>query len=348
MNSMTEQERKDLIGELFQKKLDTCDDGHECDMYLFDLEEMSENVVSSFQLPLSVVPNLKVNGKEYIVPMVTEESSVVASCAKALNTLNKYGFYSHVLLKTYSYGTIYLRAASDELKELFWVFFPQMKELCKDSHGRKITGYSITQANEYIRVLIQFSVGETMGANYINKSLEKIATFIKEKIECEIIACILTNETDYKVVSKISFDCSEVNNNFLVLADIAKVDEYRMVTHNKGILNGIEAVCLALGQDTRALFYGLKRQCLTTYVKNGDKIDATITLNLNIGVVGGAIDYHPQAKKNYEMLGCPNKKELAGILASIGLAQNFSEIKAITEEGICLGHLKLHNQKKGG
>lgn len=314
------------------------------------LDIMSENVISSFHLPYSVAPNLLLNNKEYIVPFVTEESSIVAACSKTFTTFYKYGGFFSELINDTCYGTIYLIGDFLKIQSFIKTNKNLLIEKSVYSHCRHIKDITCINYEDFIQILFSFNVGETMGANYINKVLESAGQWIKESIsDINIISCILSNITDYTIRCRGMIELSELKNpnNFILLNKIAEKDLYRRATHNKGILNGIVSVGLSIGQDIRALTSGIieKNEHLTKYTIDGKYLECEINLPLNIGIVGGCINFHPHVLQSLSLLNNPSKFELGGIISATGLAQNFAALKVLTEEGINAGHLKLHNIK---
>lgn len=350
---------------------------------LFD--GFSENTISNFYMPFGIAPNFKINEKVYAVPMVIEESSVVAAASNAAKYwLDRGGFISNVI-STHKIGQVHFlyKGNASKLKS----YFPELKELlisgCEDitrnmeKRGGGIREIELVDLSELepncYQLRAKFETCDSMGANFINSVLERFGVILVEKIqendlfnyqekEVQILMCILSNLTpDCLVESYVQCevkDLGEVNGypaeifaeRFAQAVRIAGFDPYRATTHNKGIMNGIDAVVIATGNDFRAV-----ESCIHTYAaKDGQyrslseaKIeDGIFTFSLKVplalGTVGGLTALHPLAKKSLELLGMPSASELMQITASVGLAQNFAAVKSLVTTGIQQGHMKMH------
>lgn len=348
-------------------------------------EGFSENTLTNFHLPFGVAPNFLINGKEYCVPMVTEESSVVAAASNAAKFWMERGGIKATVLSTIKIGQVHFYYKGN--KEKFKSFFPELKnkliEDTKDLTGNmEKRGGGITQIElidftskepDYYQLKVSFETCDSMGANFINSVLEAFGDILKREVgssnffaenerEIEVNMCILSNYTpDCLVRAEVSCPVEAlgfINNiSAKVFADrfcksvrIATIDSYRATTHNKGILNGIDAVVIATGNDFRAV-----ESCVHTYasrngyyqslseakIENGQFV-FSLTLPLALGTVGGLTKLHPLANKSLQLLGNPTAAELMQIVASVGLAQNFSAVRSLVTTGIQQGHMKMH------
>jgi len=345
----------------------------------------SENTITNFFLPFGVAPNFKINNKLYAVPMVTEESSVVAAAANAAKFWFDRGGFKAEVISTLKIGQVHFnyKGSFEKLK----TFFPTLKSdlilgtrditANMDKRGGGIVDIELIdlsdQLEHYYQLRCSFETCDSMGANFINSVLERFGQLLVELVQendilsyhekdIKIIMCILSNYTpDCLVHAEVScaidmlgeiegMPAEEFATKFVQAVKIAKIDPYRAATHNKGIMNGIDSVVLATGNDFRAI-----EACVHTYAcKSGtysSLSDASIengvfkfwmTLPLALGTVGGLTALHPLAKKSLELLGKPSAEELMKITAVVGLAQNFAAVKSLTTTGIQQGHMKMH------
>lgn len=349
------------------------------------LDEFSENTISNFHLPYSIAPNFLINGKTLAVPMVIEESSVVAAASKSAKFWYNLGGFQTEIIDTEKVGQVHflwhddvskLENRFDELKK---IFLESTAEITRNMQKRgggikdiKLKNLSDKEP-DLMQLFVTFETIDSMGANFVNSCLEKIAdTFRKwhrNQVEMkadglEIIMSILSNltpncmvrcwvETDVKnldgIVKGVSGD--EFAKKFQTAVRIAQVDPYRATTHNKGIYNGVDAVVLATGNDFRAI-----EACGHTYASLSEMGYTSLTscsiedgifhfelkLPIAMGVVGGLTNLHPLVKLSHELLDYPSAKELMGIAAAAGLANNFGAVKSLTTTGIQQGHMKMH------
>ena len=346
-------------------------------------DEFSENTISNYYLPFAIAPNFLINNKIYTVPMTIEESSVVAAASKAAKFWMKNGGFKAEVIDSEKIGQVHFLFSGDK-KILFEYFnfvkpylFESTIEITKkmESRGGGINSIElIDKSNEldgYYQIFATFNTVDAMGANFINSCLEQFAeTFYKSVLkfnhrelkqkDIEIIMSILSNFVPKCLVtSSVSCRVSELNKlepetkNFaekIVRAiEIANIDIHRAVTHNKGIMNGIDAVAIATGNDFRAIEAGVhayasdgKYKSLSkAYIKN-DIFYFELKLPLAVGTVGGVTNLHPLVKLALEILENPNSKELMNIIASVGLAQNFGALRSLVSSGIQKGHMKMH------
>ena len=333
-------------------------------------DEFIENTISNFYVPYAVAPNFIINGREYAIPMAIEESSVVAAASLVAKFWSiRGGFRAHVLSTT-KVGQIHFMYDGN-FKDLSTYFRKMKKSLIEATdtitqnmrkRGGGIVEIDLLDKSDelpnYYQLYTTFETCDSMGANFINSCLEAIAREFKNK-EIKIIMGILSNYVpDCLVRAEVSCDIEdffEDNSSyyaekFVEAVQIANVDPYRAVTHNKGIMNGIDAVVLATGNDFRAVEAGVhayaakdgKYSSLTHCTITDGIFKFWIEIPLALGTVGGLTNLHPLVKFSMEMLQKPTAKDLMNIVAVAGLAQNFGAIKSLTTTGIQEGHMKMH------
>jgi hydroxymethylglutaryl-CoA reductase len=351
---------------------------------LFD--EFSENTLSNFYIPFGIAPNFIINQKKYSVPMAIEESSVVAAaCRSAKFWAERSGFNFEVIDKI-KIGNIHFFWEGEDSKLLndFLIrhkpqLFNDLAVLNKNMQKRQAGLIDVelvdksSELKNYYKFEFKFKTADAMGANYINSMLEKAAELIQQYLaqDClipdllkkiDINMCILSNYTPQCLVkawvecdvAKMKFSDEMTGETFvrrfIQAINIAKVDPYRAVTHNKGIMNGVDALVLATGNDFRAIeacahAYAAKDghyKSLTDACIHNNKFYFSITLPLSVGVVGGLTSLHPLAKIALKILKNPSADELMGVMACLGLAQNFSAVQSLVTTGIQKGHMKMH------
>jgi hydroxymethylglutaryl-CoA reductase len=343
-------------------------------------DEFIENTISNFYLPLGVAPNFTINGKNYTIPFAVEESSVVAAASKAAKFWDARGGFKTTILGTEKIGQVHFMYEGDKqkLKEYFHFIKPfllsETEGITKNmkKRGGGISDIQLVDKTEalenYYQLHATFQTKDSMGANFINSCLEQFAKTFKNKSEefginsIQIVMSILSNFVPNCVVrAEVSCPVSELNEDanitssefaekFLTAVKIAEVEPYRAVTHNKGIMNGIDAVVLATGNDFRAVEAGVhayaskdgKYTSLShAKIENGI-FTFWLDVPLALGTVGGLTNLHPLVKFSLEMLGNPSATELMEIVAVAGLAQNFAALRSLTTSGIQQGHMKMH------
>ena len=341
-------------------------------------DEFAENTLSNFYLPFAIAPNFLINNKYYTIPMVTEESSVIAAASKAAKFwLNKGGFKAEVISTT-KIGQVHFiykgdyETLNDYFKKIKPKLFSDVDFLTTNMNkrGGGIKDIKLINLNDqienYFQLKATFDTKDAMGANFINSCLEQFSETLKDNFkdssQIEIIMSILSNYVPECIVkAEVSCPIEELRDksiispmifakNFVRAVNIAEVDKYRAVTHNKGIMNGIDAVVIATGNDFRAVesgahAYASKSGSYTSltraYIDN-DIFNFSIEIPLALGTVGGLTKLHPLANLALEMLENPNAKDLMKITAVAGLAQNFAAIKSLITTGIQHGHMKMH------
>lgn len=348
-------------------------------------DEFSENTISNFDLPFGIAPNFEINGKTYAVPMVIEESSVVAAASLGAKFWLERGGFKARVISTTKVGQVHFKWQGP--KEKLQKFFNDQKDVLlnnlthltvnMEKRGGGITALELVDMTDKIENYWQLKLSaqtcDAMGANFINSILEEMAQLFKSMVlysnefqasekEVLIIMCILSNYTpDCVVECSVSCpiaDLGEVNGfspelfaeKFATAVEIAVVDPNRAVTHNKGIMNGIDSVVLATGNDFRAIeacahAYAARDgqyRSLTKVSLSDDTFTFSIKIPLAVGTVGGLTSLHPLAKTSLAVLGNPSAQELMMIMAAVGLAQNFGAVKSLVTTGIQKGHMKLH------
>ena len=342
--------------------------------------QMVENQIEVYGLPYGIVPELIVNGKSYIVPMVTEEPSVIAAASYASKLINMAGGTTTVQEKREMIGEIAIvkspltleevKTKLDEQKESLFTFANNAHpSIVKRGGGiREIwVEEKSTDKERFYIFYVSVDTKEAMGANMLNTILEALVSPIEALTGGESIMAILSNLATNSVVtarcvlSPRILDTrttkgEDVINRIVLASEFSKADPYRATTHNKGIMNGIDSVVIATGNDWRAIEAGShayaslsgKYQPLTSWTKDeGGNLVGTITLPLPVGTVGGSISIHPGAQFAHELLSHPSAVELAGIIASIGLAQNLAAVRALVTDGIQKGHMRLQAKSLG-
>ena len=346
-------------------------------------DEFSENTISNYYLPFAIAPNFMINNKVYTVPMAIEESSVVAAAGKAAKFWMNHGGFKAEVIETEKIGQVHflfngnkkiIHNYFDFVKPLF---FEKTKNITKkmNSRGGGILDIILVDKTSdlegYYQIFATFNTVDAMGANFINSCLEEFSQIFYNSIslykgdklninDIEIIMSILSNHVPNCIVkSVVSCKVNELNSlepdtaNFakriIKAIEIANNDIFRAVTHNKGIMNGVDAVALATGNDFRAIEAGAHAYASTgnykslsnAYIKD-DLFYFELKLPLAVGTVGGVTSLHPLVKIALEILENPNSKDLMKIIASVGLAQNFGALRSLVTTGIQKGHMKMH------
>ncbi len=348
-------------------------------------DEFIENTITNFYLPLGVAPNFLINGKYKTIPMAIEESSVVAAAAKSAKYWANRGGFKATVLNTEKIGQVHFIYKGDVLKlEYFFneiknKFLVATESITKNMQKRGGGILDIELRNKtnlienYFQLHVTFETKDSMGANFINSCLEQIAKTLKEEAtqfeafsevekNIQVVMSILSNYVPNCVVrAEVSCkveDLAEKNienprefaEKFVQAVQIAEVEPYRAVTHNKGIMNGIDSVVLATGNDFRAVEAGIHayasrngQYSSLSHAKIEDGIFSFwLEIPLALGTVGGLTSLHPLVKLSLEMLEKPSAKELMEIVAVAGLAQNFAALRSLTTTGIQEGHMKMH------
>lgn len=347
-------------------------------------DSFSENTLSNYFLPFGIAPNFLINDKVYHIPMVIEESSVVAAASSAAKFWSTRGGFKTRVISTVKKGHVHFLWSGEKL--LITSSFPELKSrLINDTdsitarmqeRGGGIVSIALKDYSDklenYFRLAVDFETADSMGANFINTVLEAMAgtlqSFIQEKFpkdaeKLDIIMSILSNHVPECLVEcTVSCPVNQLEKvdgstpaevfarKFKTAVDIACIDHYRAATHNKGIMNGIDAVVIATGNDFRAVEAGVHTYAATGgFYKSLSKVELqdnrfifSLQIPMAVGTVGGLTTLHPLAKRAMQILQNPNARELMMIIASIGLASNFAAVKALVTKGIQQGHMKMH------
>ncbi|WP_412986474.1 hydroxymethylglutaryl-CoA reductase, degradative [Pontimicrobium sp. IMCC45349] len=348
-------------------------------------DEFIENTITNYYLPLGIAPNFLINNSVYTIPMAIEESSVVAAASKAAKFWYDRGGFKTKVISTTKIGQVHFmyHGNHDHLVSFFKSVKPLLlkdaKPLTKnmEKRGGGILDIELrdktNEINGYYQLHATFETKDAMGANFINSCLEQFANtfnteaqkfddFSETEKDIQIVMSILSNYVPECLVrAEVSCNVEDLTENenisptefankFIQAVNIAEVEPYRAVTHNKGIMNGIDAVVLATGNDFRAVEAGVhayaarngKYSSLThASVENG-VFKFWIEIPLALGTVGGLTSLHPLVKLALEMLNKPSAEELMQIVAVAGLAQNFAALRSLTTTGIQQGHMKMH------
>ena len=334
-----------------------------------DANRMIENAIGMLVVPLGIATNFVINGKEYIIPMAIEEPSVIAAASKAAKIAKSTGGFTAQATESLMIGQVQVISLPTSIEsakqrilmnKTMLLMIANSKSryvIAKDLQIRKLQDESKNRMGDMLLVELIIDTKDAMGANIINTMCEAIAPKVEELTGGSVIVKILSNYATRRLVKcNAIFDKKELGGEgtverILYAYAFAYSDIYRAVTHNKGIMNGIDAVALATGQDFRAIEAGAHAyasrngtyRSLTTWHKTKEgNLAGEIELPMAVGIVGGIVSIHPMAKMALKILGVKTARELAMIIASIGLAQNLSAIRALTSEGIQKGHMRLH------
>ncbi|MDG2331964.1 MAG: hydroxymethylglutaryl-CoA reductase, degradative [Flavobacteriales bacterium] len=350
-------------------------------------DEFIENTITNYYLPLGIAPNFKINNSLYCVPMAIEESSVVAAAAKSANFWKDRGGFKAKVINSTKVGHVHFTWSGDPQQLEIWfnecskIFHEGTNQLTANMRSRgggikKISLLNKTHLEpDYYQIEAEFDTVDAMGANFINSCLEEFSKILeiglKNTLESpsplpgklDIIMCILSNYTPNCIV-KVEVSCPieeltvdptitpiEFAEKFIRAINIANIEPYRATTHNKGVMNGIDAVVLATGNDFRAV-----EACAHTYASRSGQYKSLTNAEVNsngifrfwielpiaVGTVGGLTQLHPLVKFCHKLLNNPNAEDLMKIIASAGLAQNFGAIRSLVTTGIQKGHMKMH------
>ena len=344
-------------------------------------DEFIENTISNYYLPFGVAPNFLINGNMYTIPFAIEESSVVAAAAKSATFWLDRGGFKSTVLGMVKMGHVHFLWSGNDYKKLNLIFEANKNRLIESTEditknmrarGGGILNIQLVDKTieepDYYQLEVRFDTRDSMGANFINSCLETLAKEWKEivnenhELPVTVVMSILSNFTPECVVrAEVSCKIEDINegsgienqefaDKFIRAIRIAKAEPYRAVTHNKGIMNGVDAVIIATGNDFRAT-----EACAHAYAAKDGRYSSLshaevkdgvfrfwIDLPLSVGTVGGIISLHPMVKFAHELLGNPSAEELMQIAAVAGLAQNFSAVRSLITSGIQKGHMKMH------
>ena len=333
-------------------------------------DQLTENVLSTFDLPFSLAPYFLINGRDYVLPMVTEEPSVVAAASFAAKLIQHSGGFTTQVYQRQMIGEIALTDVEDmevaskrileDKKTLLQLANEAYPSIVKRGGGAR--DLWVENKGDFLIVYLAVDPKEAMGANMLNTMLEALTDRIQELSGGQALMAILSNlatrslvsarcAIDFKALSRNPDEAIEIAHRMELASQLAQVDPYRAATHNKGIFNGIDALVLATGNDWRAIEAGAHAYAAQSGPYKGlshwksqpeeKKLYGEITLPMPVATKGGSIGLNPTVQVSHRLLGEPSAIELAGIIASLGLAQNFAALKALVTTGIQAGHMKL-------
>jgi len=336
-------------------------------------DQLSENVVGTFSLPYSLVPEVLVNGQEYTVPYVTEEPSVVAAASYASKIIKRAGGFTAQVHQRQMIGQValYQVAEPEQAQEKIASKKSELLELANQAYpsivkrgggARDLRVEKIKGETDFLVVYLHVDTQEAMGANMLNTMLEALKPVLEELSQGQSLMGILSNyATDslvtascriaFRYLSRQKDQGREIAEKIALASQFAQADPYRATTHNKGIFNGIDAILIATGNDWRAIEAGAhafasrdgRYQGLSSWRLDleTEELVGQMTLPMPVATKGGSIGLNPRVALSHELLGNPSAKELAQLIVSIGLVQNFAALKALVSTGIQQGHMKL-------
>ena len=333
-------------------------------------DQLTENVLSTFDLPFSLAPYFLINGRDYVLPMVTEEPSVVAAASFAAKLIQRSDGFTTQVHQRQMIGEIALTDVEDVEVASKRIFEDKetLLQLANEAYpsivkrGGGARDLWVENKGDFLIVYLAVDPKEAMGANMLNTMLEALTDRIQELSGGQALMAILSNlatrslvsarcAIDFKALSRNPDEAIEIAHRMELASQLAQVDPYRAATHNKGIFNGIDALVLATGNDWRAIEAGAHAYAAQSGSYKGlshwtsqpkeKKLYGEITLPMPVATKGGSIGLNPTVQVSHRLLGEPSAIELAGIIASLGLAQNFAALKALVTTGIQAGHMKL-------
>ncbi len=341
------------------------------------LDSFIENTIGSYQLPIGIATNFLINNKEYLIPMVTEEPSIIAAASNAARFARKYGGFKCEPVESIMIGQIQIsKINSSEINTISDFIIKNKEELLnyvnsKDKILHSLGGGAIDLQIRKINTIngtmiilhLLVNVLDAMGANAINTMVEGLANKIQNKIPGSIGLKIISNYAIHRIAKcKAIFDTEILGGDEVVLKILdayafAMADPFRAVTNNKGIMNGISALATATGNDTRAIEAGAhafasinsknNQYCSLSkyYLDEENRLNGELIIPMPIAIIGGIIKKHPLTQIALKILGVKSSEELSQIAVAVGLAQNIGALRALASEGIQAGHMKLHNRK---
>jgi hydroxymethylglutaryl-CoA reductase len=330
-------------------------------------EKLIENVVGYFQLPLGVATNFNVNGRDYVIPMAVEETSIIAALSKSAKWIRQCGEIKTWVEGDCILGQIQLAKIKNFSK--FSTLFAEYKKHLIDKANQDVAATMVKRGGGVIDLQLRHLKREddmdmavihltmnscdAMGANIINQVLEYLKSPIEELTGEEVTMCILSNLNDQKLTTAqvtISTIDPILGQKLQEASLFAEMDSYRAATHNKGVMNGIDPVLIATGNDWRAVEAGVhayaarngRYQAITHWRYQNGILTGRLTAPIIVGTIGGVTSLHPTAKMCLRMMNITSANELSQVIAAVGLVQNLGAIKALCTEGIIQGHMKLH------
>jgi len=334
-------------------------------------DQLSENVIGAYTLPFSIATNFRVNSKDYLIPMVTEESSVVAAASYGAKLARKHGGFTCELVQNLICGQIQiLPAKKEDLVKKILTHKNSLLDKLNSSHptlvslgggAKDLTLRKIATSRGYMYILeLEVDVMDAMGANIVNTMVENLGEQLQSMIQSRVLAKIVSNLTTHRlsqcraIFDKEELGGKEIVDNILDISAFGEVDPFRAATHNKGIMNGITALALATGNDTRAIeaaahayasMEGKYKPLSKYYEDNQGNLVGKISIPLAMGIVGGSTSIHPLSKIAIKILGITSASELIQIAGAVGLGQNLAALRALANEGIQQAHMQLHRRK---
>lgn len=379
--NMSVEERRSLL-----KKLHTFSDDNftklteDAPLTVDTADKMIENVIGTFQLPLGLGLNFLINGKDYVVPMAVEEASIVASASHIARIVRQAGGFTATSTERIMIGQIQVIGCEDfpKAKETLLKEKEMLIKAANDAYpsivarggGAKDLDVRILNddvQSAYSKMLIlhlYIDTCDAMGANIINTMVESLAPTVEELTKGKVYLRILSNYADQclakarcvippELLKTGDFSGEEVRDGVILAYEFAASDPYRAVTHNKGIMNGIDPVVIATGNDWRAVEAGAHAYAsrngvytsMTEWYKDEEgNLVGELELPMSIGTVGGATRVHPLAKFALDLMDIQSSRELAEVIVAVGLAQNLGALKALATDGIQKGHMALHSR----
>jgi len=330
-------------------------------------DELVENYITDYSLPEGVALNITVNNRQYVVPMVIEEPSVIAAASNGAHRVSRSGGFNAPQQDRQLVGQVVLDDVTDKAAVTSWLLKHQdeILTIANQAHpsmqarGGGAKSMKVRTPGDFISVDLGIDVCQAMGANSVNTMAEAVGKWLTDQ-GFHVITAILSNlatqslqtatcKVDFRYLATPEMDGKEVAQRIARLSDLAQVDPYRAATHNKGIMNGIDVVMIASGNDWRAIESGAHAYAardgqyrgLSTWEIQDGYLVGKIVLPLPVGVIGGSIGLNKMTKINYHISQIKSAEELAAVTASVGLAQNLAALRALTTTGIQAGHMKL-------
>ncbi len=330
-------------------------------------DKLIENVIGYFQLPLGVATNFNINGSDYVIPLAVEETSIIAALSKSAKWIRQYGQIDAWVDGDCILGQIQLAKIKDFQR--FSCIFNEHRLCFIEKANEDVAGNMVKRGGGVIDLQLRHLKREdgedmavihltmnscdAMGANIINQVLEYLKSPIEQLTGETVTMCILSNLNDQKLTTaKVTIsDIDPILGNKIQEASLfAEMDPYRAATHNKGVMNGIDPVLIATGNDWRAVEAGIHAyaarsghyQAITRWRYHDGVLTGELTAPIIVGTVGGVTSLHPTAKMCLRMMNITSANQLSQVIAAVGLVQNLGALKALCTEGIIQGHMKLH------
>lgn len=344
------------------------------DDYLLPIEtanQLTENVLGRFALPFSIAPDFLINGVSYQVPFVTEEPSVVAAASFAAKLIKRSGGFTSKVLKRQMIGQVALYDIDqvEEAKQAILANSDKLIAAANDAYpsivkrGGGAREIRLEEKGNFLIFYLTVDTQEAMGANMVNTMMEALIPDLESLSKGQSLMAILSNyateslvtascQVDIRFLNRDKTEAQQLAKKMVLASQLAQADSYRAATHNKGIFNGIDAVVMATGNDWRAIEAGGHAYASRNGAYQGlshwefdqeqEVLLGQLTLPMPIASKGGSIGLNPTVSIAHDLLNQPDAKTLAQVIVSVGLAQNFAALKALTSSGIQAGHMKLH------